>query len=102
MRRPSWSGCRGQTSFAITLIRDGWISSGALLSKSQAMAGPRTCIQKTSTAACKSTLAISMLVVHLRWNIGCDITRGNTVGYWIEDGQATRPMERLKDMAGVG
>ncbi len=28
-------------------------------------------------------VATSMLVVHLRWSIGCGITPGNTAGYWI-------------------
>ena len=89
---------RGRTSFAITSIRDGWISSGALSNKNQAMAGRRTCIQRTSTAACKSTSTTSKPVVLLRWSTGCGITRGNTAGYWIEACPATRRMERLKDM----
>jgi PAS domain S-box-containing protein len=91
----------GRTSFAITSIRDSWISSGALWNKSLAMAGLRTCTRKTSTGACKPTLPTSMLAVHLRWSIGCGITRGNTAGYWIEACRATRRMERLKDMSQV-
>jgi PAS domain S-box-containing protein len=46
-------------------------------------------------------LSNSMLAVHLKWNIGCGITLGNTAGSWIEECRATRPMECLKDMSAV-
>src|ERR1700756_4711246 len=94
----SWYGCQGRTNFAITSTRDGWTSSVELWNKSQAMAGQRICIQRTLSAACKSTSATSTLAVHLKWSTACGITPDNTAGFLTVGCPATRQMERLRGM----
>src|ERR1700757_736578 len=99
MLPPLWSGCQGRTNFAITSTRDGWTSSVELWNKNQAMAGQRIGIQRTLTAASKSTPATSTPTVHSRWSTACGITPDNTVGFLTVGCPDTRQMERSRGMS---